>query len=78
MIQIPTSSAKALAVLVLLLSCISLGLGLATPQHHGVLFWLVTLGFILQALASAAWLVRLVSANDANATDRGTGEPALD
>lgn len=76
MTRIPTSSAMALAVLVLLLSCITLALGLATPQHHGVLFWVVTIGFGLQALGSAAWLVRLISGQDVDwdedATNRGT------
>lgn len=78
MVPIPKGSAAALATLILLLSGITLAFGFAVPQHHGVLFWLVTFGFSLQALASAAWLARLIASAGDNATKRGTGAPAQD
>jgi|KBSSwiStaDraftv2_1062776.scaffolds.fasta_scaffold291630_2 membrane protein implicated in regulation of membrane protease activity len=81
--RLPTRAAAALAFLILMFSCLALGMGLTTPQVRGGLFWLVSAGFAIQALASAAWLVRLVAERlgaerMANATDRGTRQPSGD
>jgi hypothetical protein len=72
MTRIPTAAAAALAFLILLFSCYALGRGVMTPQPHGPLFWLVSGGYALQAMAAAVWLVRLVALALGSATNEGT------
>ncbi|MFC3174509.1 hypothetical protein ACFOD9_09610 [Novosphingobium bradum] len=78
MTPIPTAAAAALAFLILLISCLALGLGVGTPQVHGPLFWAVSAGFAMQAVAAAVWLVRLIAVSLIDATSGGTGRRAAD
>ena len=65
-------------MLVALVSCLALWRGLTTPQVRGVLFWAVSAGFAIQALAAGDCLTRFAADRRGDATNRGTEPVARD